>query len=103
MSSDEEDEWEMHGDDGQPKDPPHVIAARQLKCVNVLLFIVGGGLCGFAYWVAISGFGGGFMAYIVALLGLLVALMSCVGCCGAVAQAHRTLLLVSGVLDSFAR
>lgn len=75
------------------EDPPEVVAARQLNCINMLLILFGGGMCAFGYYVSVSGWTGVFMAYIVAAIGFMVFLMACLGLCGALASHHKTLLL----------
>ena len=83
-----------YADDDPNADPPEVVAKRQLKCLNMLLFVFGAAMCAFAYYVTVTALVNNFMAYTVAALGLFIAMMSCLGCCGAVAGHHKTLLLV---------
>ena len=63
------------------------------SCLNIMLFLLGGTLCGLGYYVGFLAQGGAWIAYVAAGLGLAIVLMSCCGLCGASARSHRTILL----------
>lgn len=71
-----------------------VQAQRCLKVFNISLMLMGGLLCGFAYYTGTGGFGGAWTAYAAAGVGGAVFFVTLMGFLGALRLNKRILIFV---------
>lgn len=97
---DEEEEYEQ---EMTPEEKERA-ARNSLRLINLIIFLIGAMVCGWAYYSGVRSFNGAWVAYVVAGIGFASVFISCLGCCGVAARHNQMLLLYYCllVLASFA-